>query len=153
MPITPPPDVVTRIEAGEIILQDRRDIGVEHGRAGALEFEHLRQNLVRQRDVHLGDFLCQDFAGALLVSRVHERIDVDHGHGLHPALANNPRGAPHVVLVELRHYLTVGADALAHDQHVTARDDQLGRVPIELERRDALGPPAAQHVAEALGGD
>ena len=83
-------------QALQIILEDRRHIGIEHGRAGSLEFEHLRQHLVRQRDVDIGQLLSQDFAGAQFVHRIHERIHVHDGDQLDAALPDHPRGALNV---------------------------------------------------------
>ena len=140
-------------QAFQVILEDRRHIGIEHRRAGALEFEHLRQHFVRQRDVDVGQFLAQDFARAQLVHRIHERIHVHHGDRLDAALFDHPCCALYVFLGKRRDDLAVRTDTLAHHQHVAPRHDQFGRIPIELESGNALGAAAAEHIAKALGGD
>jgi hypothetical protein len=140
-------------ETLQIVLEDRRDIGIEHRRAGALEFQHLRQHFVRQCDVDVGQFLAQDFARAQLMHWVHERVDIDDGNRLDAALADHPRGAPHVLFFKRRDDLAIRADALAHHQNVAPRHDQFGRIPVELEGGNALGAAAAQHVAKAFRGD
>ena len=72
---------------------------------------------------------------------------------LDAALSDHSRGALHVGFLERRDDLAVGTDALAHHQHIAARHDQLGRVPIELEGGNPLGAAAAEDVAKAFRGD
>ena len=74
-----PPRVALSLEAAHVVVDERLQVGVEHGRRRALVLAPARQHLVRERDLRLRPELLDELARAQLVRRVDEREEVGDG--------------------------------------------------------------------------
>ena len=86
-----------------------------------------------------------------LVGGVHERVEERHGDGADPALAELARSLADVVLLEGSEHRPLVIDALAHGQHIAARHERGGGVPVGVEQVGTVRPASAEHVPHPLG--
>ena len=133
------------------VVHERLQVGVEHGRRGALVLAPARQHLVRERDANVGPELLDDLPRAQLVLGVHEREEVgdrDRGNTVRIAQALDLLAQPR--LVERHEHGAVAQHALGNAHAARPRHEvpRLHPVQIEVIRpRDTLD---AQDVAEAV---
>ena len=75
-----------------VVVHERLEVGVEHGRRGTLVLAPAGQHLVRERDLDAGPELLEQLAGAELVLRVDEGEEVgdgDRGNSIRVAEADD----------------------------------------------------------------
>jgi len=87
------------------------------------------------------------------MDRVHEAVDVDDSNRLDTAFVTLAGRATHVLFGQRGKNIAERADPFAHRQDIAPWHDQLGGIPVQLERRNALGAATAEDVTETLGGD
>ena len=134
----------------DVAAQDRREVGVDHGRVAAADELHQRARAVRHADLPEAD-LAGDALGGKLVRRMPPAMHEDDGD----AVDAGREGFPHVFCeardIERPHDLALGVDAFVGLDH--PRVEQLGQddVGVEQARPVLVGDP--QGVAKAAGDD
>ena len=142
-----------RLEAGEIAPDHRLHIGVGAGGREALVFAHLGRHLGRQRDGDAGQPCREDVAGALLVRRVGEAVQIADRDAL-DAGGGEPVGeALDRGLVERDHGAAARVDPLRHDKAQPARHQGRRQVDIDVVLLEAVLVADLDRVAEAFGRD
>ena len=137
----------------EVEFHRRADIGVDHGRAGALVLADLRQHLGRQGDERSRQLGAEAGADLLLMDRIGEGVDQADGHRLHLGGADSGDHRLEACLIEGPHDAAVGADALHGFESQAPWHERRRLLPQGgIEPRDAHAAQL-QHVAEALRGD
>ena len=106
---------------GEVVLHGRADVGVDHGRAGALVLADLRQHLGRERDEPVRAARRGAGRRSLLVDRVGEGVDEADGDRLHFGGADGGDRGIEARRIERADDRAVGADALGHLEAQVAR--------------------------------
>jgi hypothetical protein len=141
-----------RRELLEIAVQKRRQVGVDHGRGGALVLAKHGQHLVRGRNVDLRQALGDRPGGRLLVARVRVRMQEADRHRLGAGTRDALDDRRERPLVE-RDDDPVRPDPLPDPKTQLGRDERCGpRAAGTVELRTCLAPDL-DHVGESLGGE
>ena len=139
-------------DAAEITGQHWLHEGVDGGRAAALEFPDLTQNLAARRDVVVGPGLARDLGGALFVLGIGVRMKEMDDDSFRVQVLQTLERRANLVFVERRHHATPGVDPLAHFEPEFTVDQS-----FELSGHAVVVRPSSatefEHVAKALGGD
>ena len=138
-------------ERAQVARDDRSDVGVEHGRRGAVVVAQLRQQIARCGDVGVGQQRGDQVARAPLVAGLRRRVHERDRDRFDAFLRERRDRRADVVRVERRELVAAGADPPADGQPQVARDERLGR--REAIVVGVLAPAVAQRerVAEAGG--
>ena len=137
----------------EVARDQRRDVRVDHRRAGALELEHLGQHVRRQRHVHARQPLAQPRADRALVAGVAIGMEEAHRHRFDPGRLQLVDRRIDVVRIQRRQHAALRIQPLAHAQAHRALDQRLGLLPTEVVGERNADAAQLQHVAKALGRD
>ena len=144
------------VHAAQVAARLRADVGVQRRGGEALVLAVLRRDLVRDRQVGLGELLRHDLPHPPLVLRVEEREQEADAHRVDLLLAQLAHGLAHLVLVERRVHLARRHHPLG-DRQAQAALDQRGLAPgqVLVDRERLRAPVAADvdQVAEAARGD
>ena len=120
-------------ERGEVFVDARLEVGVDHRRARALELAPLREHVRADRDVGLGVELLHDLARAALMFGIEEREQIADGDGLDFLGAQSLHRGHHVFFLQRLHDLAVRADALANFQAERAIHQVPRLAPVQVE--------------------
>ena len=139
-------------ECCEIALQNRAEVGVGDGRAGALELADLRQDVGGAADVAARHLVDQDFLRAALVGIVDVAVEEAHRHRLDAALVEPRRDGAQARLVERLQHLAFVGRALGDGHGVASVDKRGRRVPVGIVERGPGRARSVQNVGEASRG-
>ena len=140
-------------QPAEISRHHRLDIGIGHGRRGALIFAHLRADLARQGDGEAGPGLGQDLADPALVAGIGIAVEEGDCEARNAEAVERRQQRQHRRLVQRLQHLARGIDALRHREAAEARDQGLRLVDEDVVLVVAPLIGDIEDVAETLGGD
>ena len=143
----------TALQAADIGLHDRPEIGVHHGGRHPLILAELRRDLVRDAGEGFGKRLLQDSGGRLLMRGAHEAVEETHRHGPHAGVAQAADGGAEGIQVQRDLHRAVMAEAF-RDFQAQVAGHQRGRfVDLQVIQVGALLATDFKQVAEAVRGD
>ena len=141
------------VEAAEIAVHHRLDVGVGDRGRPALVLADLGRDLAGQRDRYAGQQLAQDIARAPLVLAVEIGVHVADGDRLDAGSLELGRECPHRRLVERDQHVAAAVHAFRHAKAPFARH-QRRRLPHEdVVLLEAVLEGDLDGIAEALGDD
>ena len=141
-------------EVAEIAVDDRLEIGVQHGGREPLVFAEFRLHLGRDRQIHVGIGGAQRVADHRLVRGIEEREQEAHRAGVGLRVADRFTSArQRVARSSARMRLAVRRDALGRLEAQFARHQRRRIVVLQAEHCRADLPPDLDQVAEAFGDD
>ena len=130
----------------DVAAQDRREIGIDHGRVAAAHQLHQRAHLVRH--AHLGEAgRARQSLGGELVRGEAPAMHEDDRHARQARGARRLQVGGQHRLVERPHQRAVGADPLVGLDHLGI--EQLGQDDVRLEQLRPLLVADAQRIAKA----
>jgi len=169
-----------RRDAADIAREDRREIGVDHGRVAARDEFHQRAHMMARRNLREAD-LARDLRRAPLMRRITIAVHEADRDRAQPGGMSLAECAPRAVLVEGPEHATFGAHPLvdlgdAREQHrrlldlqaeevrpvliadaqrvgEAPRREEEGRLALALEKRIGRDRRSHLHRADAVGGE
>ena len=140
-------------QRAEVLGHDRRQEGVEHRRAGALELAELAQDVGRDADDDAGQLPLEHRLGLALVRRVGIGVQEDHGHGLDALGAHVGGGLRQVGSGERLDLAPVGIEPPADAVAQLARHQRGRAHDIDIVEARPVLPPDQQEIAKAARRD
>ena len=140
----------TPLELGEVLVEQRGDVGRHDRRARPLELAPFRRHLVRGDDDRVGELRPQRLDDAPLVGGVDVRVQQAHRHGV-VATAQALGELLDFDGVERDKRLTGGVESLVQLEHVPPADQRGGRPVADVIHRRTVGPTDLVDVPEAGG--
>ena len=143
----------TLLEMAQILPKHRAHIRIHHGGTEAIEFFNLRQDLVREREVHVRESGANQLGDTLFVAGIEVGEEQTHGQGFYAFLLQRRECLRYRGLVKRRRHLAIPAHALWHAQAQVARHQRLNRGHAQVVAILFHALTHFEQVAKASGGE
>src|SRR5690606_20216444 len=137
----------------QVALDQRLDVGVDDGGAGALVLPVLAAQLMREGHGNAGTDLLQHLAHGDLVGGVHVAVQEADGHRFDGFLLDALRHLPGRLVVERLEHLALEVHPLGNLEAQVAGHQRLRLAVLEVVHDIPGRAPEDEHVAEPFGGD
>ncbi len=145
-----PPSIQPGFDTLQVAIDERRDIGVDNGRARALILAVFRQDLAGERYRRMA---AQRLGQKLLVLRVQEGEEQAYRDGLDALRADALGDRGGTGRGQRLKHGSIRRDPLVHLEAPRRRDERLGLLRNEGVEVGAVLPPNGEHIRKAARGD
>ena len=143
----------TRLDAGEIPLDDGPHPRVDEGGARPEVLAELRSDLRGERDHRFGERLVHDLARPILVRGIQVGVEIADRDRFHALVLQLPGGGRDRFFVQRRHHFARRVQPLRDSEAQVPRREGAGLFELEVVERWPDLTLDLQHVPEPFGGD